>query len=161
MRLHIFFSRLLPSCAVFIFLMLFAFSRNASGQFCTPVQWSVRVPPSHVQFTGTLFSPDAIPNNTRGFYTLIILMDGEKKWAFVITKARNLTKAETELSMLKDIFPPQLRVEGEEKILEALRKDEIAGKPIRMEGLLYKSTRRLKIIKVEMVPAEKTSPEAP
>ncbi len=111
----------------------------------------------HVLFTGTFFEPGKAPDGTPSLYTFEVIVDGKKKWIFVIDKAVSLSRTATQLGILKGIFPPVLSFRGQKKALDYLQDPGIAGKRLLINGLLYKKERRLQVIRVEPATEEEIS----
>lgn len=119
-------------------------------------QFGIPVAPLHIQLTGILYAPDAVPEKPGGFRTVQLLMSEKKKLVFVIDKARNLSTAETMTSILERIFPPQVYVFGDEKAIEFLKNSDIIGKPVTLEGYLYQGSRVFHVSQVGTPPAEES-----
>jgi hypothetical protein len=103
---------------------------------------------SLVHFTGAFFPPAQVPEESRTLRALDVLVDG-KKLVFVIKKARNLSAVETELGLLKGIFPPKITFGGDKEVLAQIMKPEIAGKPLVIRGYLYRAARRFHALSLE------------
>jgi hypothetical protein len=115
--------------------------------------WSRGIAPPNVRFTGTFYPPDT-KDVKGGIETLKVLIgkrDEKKEWVFNIYKAENLSNAsQTGLSILKNIFPRILTLRGPEEVLAKLEKPEIAGKTIKISGLLYRKERFMMVDTVEV-----------
>jgi hypothetical protein len=69
--------------------------------------------------------------------TLIVSCRG-KKWRMRIREVKALTATTTQgWSLFKDLFPPRLRLTGPDDILAPLQQDDIAGRPLVLEGRFY------------------------
>jgi len=115
--------------------------------------WSQLIGPPTIRFTGTFYPPDT-KDVRGGIETLKVLIgkrDEKKEWVFNIYKAENLSNAsQTGLSILKNIFPRILTLRGPEEVLAKLEKPEIAGKTIKISGLLYRKERFMMVDTVEV-----------
>ncbi len=104
-----------------------------------PIVPHVEVPPL-VRFTGTLHSPQEKGDGT--VHTLTVFIE-ETEWQFRLTKVETLTGTNYGWMILQDIFPPELRLSGPPDLLGPLEKPDIAGKPVEIEGRLYRADRML------------------
>ena len=114
----------------------------------------------HVLFAGTFYEPGQAPDGTRRPYTLDVIVDGDKRWIFVVDKAVSLGRTATEIRILKSIFPPQLSFRGDKKALDFLLNPDIAGKPVTVQGHLYSKERRFHVLRAEPVPEEEEKAES-
>ncbi|HNR14585.1 MAG TPA: hypothetical protein PKM59_14860 [Thermodesulfobacteriota bacterium] len=123
---------------------LFGLHSPGSGQWITPSA------PPIISFMGTLHVPGTDElKNAKARYTLDLDIDGQKKWVFLITKARNVSYAATENQIFNDLTPPFLNLTGDKKLMDKLSQDDIAGKTILIKGILYKDAHRFVVSKVE------------
>jgi hypothetical protein len=95
---------------------------------------SITQPPL-IRLTGAL-AP--YQDTQRGnFQTLIVSCRG-KKWRMRIREIKALTATTAQgWSLFKDLFPPRLRLTGPDDVLAPLQQDDIAGRPLVLEGRLY------------------------
>ena len=110
--------------------------------------------PSLIQFTGTVFSRDEESAATRSGDVFDLVIDRKNTWVFVIERARNRSCIETQLGILKDLYPRRLYLSGAEDQLAFLQNPDIAGEPITVQGYLYRESRRFDVTKAEKVTAE-------
>ena len=115
--------------------------------------WSQLIGPPTIRFTGTFYPPDT-KDVRGGIETLKVLIgkrDEKKEWVFNIYKAENLSNSsQTGLSIVKNIIPPILNLRGPGEVLANLEKPEIAGKTIKISGLLYRKERFMMVDTVEV-----------
>ena len=131
--------------------------------YCANAEQSLQAQASgfsyHVLFTGAFYEPDRAPEGARRAYTLEVIVDGEKKWIFVVDKAVSLGRAATELKIVQSIFPPQLSFRGNKKALDYLLNPDIAGKTLTVQGHLYSKERWFQVLRVEPVIEDKGEEE--
>ena len=106
---------------------------------------------SIIRFTGALYTPGQLPDDARALRTLEVLIEGKEPRVFLIEKARNLSGVETEVSLLKSIFPPIITVWGTKDLISYLHNPHIEGKPLVVQGHLYRSPRRFNVLFIEEV----------
>ena len=69
--------------------------------------------------------------------TLVVTVK-ETKWRLRIREIKALTTANRHgWGLLKDLFPPRLRLTGPSDLLTRLQQEDIAGLPVILEGRLY------------------------
>jgi len=104
--------------------------------------------PPLVRFSG-LFLP-VEERGRSGVPTLRVLV-AEKRWIFRIAKVENLTGRDlSALRLLQVLFPPHVHFVGPEEFVRPLQDPEVAGKRLRIEGLLYTADRVLLITAMEV-----------
>jgi hypothetical protein len=105
----------------------------------------LHIPPL-VRFTGTLHPSEE--KNGDGLHTLWISVR-DKEWQFRLTAVDVLTGTNYGWMILSDIFPPHLRISAPENLLAQLERPEIVGKPLIIEGRLYRVNRVLLVTALE------------
>lgn len=93
--------------------------------------------PSLVRLTGTFYSPEEKgANHSSGMHTFTAFIQG-KEWIFDVKGARTLTGDRFACDILRVIFPPSLNFRGPETIIGPLKKPEIVGQSVTVEGYIY------------------------
>jgi hypothetical protein len=94
----------------------------------------VRQPPL-VRITGA-FVP--VADTQRSELRTLVVTVKETKWRLRIREIKALTSANHHSwGLLKDLFPPRLRLAGPSDLLARLQQEDIAGIPVILEGRLY------------------------
>ncbi len=92
-------------------------------------------PPPLVRITGA-FAP--LNDTGRSVLQTLTVQIKDHKWKLRIREIKALTATTSSgWGLLKDLFPPRLRLVGSDDILAPLQQEDIAGKPFVMEGRLY------------------------
>jgi hypothetical protein len=92
-------------------------------------------PPPLVRIVGAFASLEDTQRSNLQTLTVRVKKD---KWRMRIREIKALTATATSgWSLLKDLFPPHLRLTGPDELLAPLQQHDIAGKPFILEGRLY------------------------
>lgn len=92
--------------------------------------------------------------------TLTVYIKG-KTWKLRIREITSLTATtKSGWRLLNDLFPPKLHLIGPEELLVPLQTDDIAGKPLELEGRLYVGDHQLFLTNVTIA-ADHTNPASP
>jgi hypothetical protein len=132
-------------CLYFCFSFSSAFAQVGSG---LP---HYRQPPL-VRIQGVL----AIPTNQQrdNLKTVSVHVKG-KTWKLRINEITSLTASTTTgWSLLNDLFPRKLHLIGPDELLLPLQHDDIAGKPLELEGRLYVGEHQLLLSDVNVKESE-------
>lgn len=113
-----------------------------------------QISPPLIRFTGILYPLDEEPDQSQSHDTLLVWLDGEKKWIFVVEDAQNLSRVETKLGILKDIFPPRLYFHGTPEAVAFLQNPESAGKRLRLLGYLHLGEKRFDVMSIDEVTSD-------
>jgi hypothetical protein len=112
------------------------FSPRFSLAFAQGVGGIPRIkPPPLVRITGA-FAP--LDDTQRSVLQTLTVQVRDRKWKMRIREIKALTATtHSGWGLLKDLFPPRLRLTGSEEVIAPLRQEDIAGKPFVLEGRLY------------------------
>lgn len=88
------------------------------------------------------------PAGTRPRGNVIAVKIHEKKFYFKIKSARNLYGSELAYTIISNLFPPELRLAGPDKIIDPLLKKNIFGKLYSLRGTVYASDNLMYLDKV-------------
>ena len=89
--------------------------------------------PFNILLTGTI-----IPHEEKGDVRTFNLKAGEKMWRFQITYAFNRgSSSVTGWRILQDLFPRELNLFGDQKIIQPLMHPDVVGKKFELKGRLY------------------------
>jgi len=96
---------------------------------------------------GTVISPDE-----KGNSKTYELRYQEDKWRFKVTEAQVMSGAGVNgWRLLNEIFPRNIRLFAEERIISPLKQPEIVGKAFKLKGKLYVSSKTFHLDIVEEV----------
>ena len=91
--------------------------------------------PPLVRITGA-FAP--VDDTQRSNLQTLSVQVKAQKWKLRIREIKALTAtAHSGWALLKDLFPPHLRLVGPQELLAPLQQSDIAGRPFILEGRLY------------------------
>lgn len=90
--------------------------------------------PPVVRMVGVVQAFDEQKSNDLNMLTLTL---DSKKWLFQVNRVDIVSGMDPGTSLLDKIFPPELRLMGEAKILAPLEQSTVAGKTVTLEGFLY------------------------
>ena len=82
------------------------------------------------------FYPLEDKKQAASLHVLNVLVN-QKEWLFKINNARDLSGSMDMSGLLHNLSSPLLKLRGPENIIETLQDSTIAGKPVKIEGLLY------------------------
>jgi len=92
-------------------------------------------PPPLVRIIGA-FAP--LDDNRKSALRTLTVHVKDHKWKMRIREIKALTATTNSgWGLLKDLFPPQVRLVGPDEVIAPLRQADIAGKPFVLEGRLY------------------------
>lgn len=123
-----------------------ALAESQPHHFSPPLLMPYMHVPPLVRFTGTLHPSEN--RNDDSWPTLGISVRGQE-WQFRLTNVEVLTGTNYGSMILSDIFPPHLRLSAPEDLLARLERPEIVGKPLSIEGRLYRANRVLLVTALE------------
>jgi hypothetical protein len=108
--------------------------------------------PPQVRIVGVLVAPEDKRRST--LQTLTVHVKG-KTWKLRIRNIKALTATTNSgWGLLRELFPPKLRLLGADALLAPLQQDDIAGKLLELEGRLYVGAHQLVLSTVKVTEAE-------
>jgi hypothetical protein len=119
-----------------LLLMFLVFSPHPSLAFAQAIGGipHVKQPPL-VRIVGAFAS---LEDPQRSALQTLIVHCKEHTWRMRIREIKALTATtNTGWGLLKDLFPPKLRLTGPDELIALLQQEDIAGKPFVLEGRLY------------------------
>lgn len=118
--------------------------------------------PGHslILFKGALYSPGQAPPEAEAIRTFTVLIDGTTEKIFVVETARNQSGVETELQILKSIFPRHLFFWGDKELLAFLQSPQSLEKTLLIQGHLYRAARRFQVLRVEIPGVQEDAAES-
>lgn len=120
---------------LFLLLAFLIFSLQSSLAFAQVGGVPRIQPPPLVRIIGA-FAP--VDDTQRSSLTTLLVHIKESKWRLRIREIKALTATTNHgWGLLKDLFPPRLRFVGPDNLIAQLQQDDIAGKPLILEGRLY------------------------
>jgi hypothetical protein len=120
----------------FLPLLLFLFFSAQSSLAFAQVGGVPRIkPPPLVRITGA-FAP--LDDTRRSVLQTLTVQVKDHKWKMRIREIKALTATTSSgWGLLKDLFPPRLRLTGPDELIARLQQDNIAGQILVLEGRLY------------------------
>jgi len=130
-----------------LFLLLFlVFSPHPSLAFAQVGGIPRIQPPPLVRIIGA-FAP--LDDDRKSSLRTLTVHFKDHKWKMRIREIRALTATtHSGWGLLKDLFPPHLRLVGPDDVIAPLQQADIAGKPFVLEGRLYVGDRMLLVTAV-------------
>jgi hypothetical protein len=131
-------------CIVMVFLLAPLPISPASAQIGTGVP-RIKQPPL-VRITGAFV---ALEEKQRGGLRTLAARVKDRTWNLRIKEIKVLTgSTNSGWSLLNDLFPPRLHLIGPDELLAPLQQDDIAGRPLILEGRLYVGDHQLYVTAV-------------
>ena len=130
-----------------LLLAFLSFSPQISLAFAQGIGGIPRIePPPLVRITGAFAPLD--DTRRRSLQTLTVQLK-ERKWKMYVRDIKALTATTNSgWGLLKDLFPPRLRLVGSADLIAPLQQEDIAGKPLILEGRLYVGNHMLYLMAV-------------
>jgi hypothetical protein len=118
-----------------LLLLVFLFSLQPCLTFAQVTGVPRISPPPLVRITGAFA---AFEDTQRTNLQVLIVKVKETKWRMRIRDIKTLTASTNSgWGLLRDLFPPRLRLTGPDDLIARLQRDDIAGLPLVLEGRLY------------------------